>query len=396
MYGIDKKVLYHHKVSAAKWSTTENSWSFDVEANGKPTKFRSRFMMLCCGYYDYHTPLQTEIPGLDKFQGTIVHPQFWPEDLDYSGKDVVVIGSGATAVTVLPVMAQTASHVTMVQRSPGYIVAVPSEGRLSATLARWFSWWPSLQHTLTRLIYVLSSLLITTLSAKYPEKTRQRLLERTEKLLPKSIPIDPNFTPSYLPWQQRLCLSPDGDFFDALNEGKASVETGHIETVTTNSIKMKSGKELRPDIIVTATGLKLQFAGGIKFTVDDKPYTVSEHYIWKGLMLEDLPNAAFCIGYVNASWTLGADASAQLVTRLIKLMRQDGAVAATPRTSETEKDTLKENNLLRLKSTYIAKAVGVNPKAGDSGQWVPRTHYLRDMWNAWYGDIRTNIELTKA
>lgn len=195
---------------------------------------------------------------------------------------------------------------------------------------------------------------------------------------------------------QRMCLCPDGDFYEGLHSGRSSVETGIIDTVTTDTIKLQSGKELHPDIIVTATGLKLQFAGGIKLSVDEKPLTLSEKFIWKGLMIEDLPNAAFAFGYVDASWTLGADASALLVCRLLKYMKQDDVAEITPRRSEQEKLTLQSKNLLRLNSTYVTRAAGTTPKAGDSGQWIPRSHYLRDLWNAKYGDVRTSLDWVKA
>lgn len=193
-----------------------------------------------------------------------------------------------------------------------------------------------------------------------------------------------------------MCLCPDADFFDGLKSGRSSVETGIIDTMTTNAIKLKSGKELHPDIIITATGLKLQFAGGIKLSIDGKPINPSEKFIWKGLMIEDLPNLAFAFGYVDASWTLGADASALLVCRLIGYMQKDGVAEVTPRRSEQEKLTLQSKGLLRLNSTYVSKAAGLTPFAGDSGQWIPRSHYLRDLWNAKYGDIRTSLDWVKA
>ncbi|QIW96710.1 hypothetical protein AMS68_002228 [Peltaster fructicola] len=396
MYHIDEKIHFHHKVRSADYSTSDKLWSLDVDANGQSKTFKARFMLLGTGYYNYDEPLETVIPGIDTFKGTVVHPQFWPADLDYTDKDVVVIGSGATAVTVLPVMAKTAKHVTMLQRSPGYIVSIPSEDGLEKLVRFVFGWWPAAQHLIFRLKWIWASFYITTLSALIPKIVRAQLLKRVTKVLPPNIPVDPHFTPKYNPWEQRMCLCPDGDFFDGLKSGRASVETGIIDTITPNSIKLKSGAELHPDIIVTATGLKLQFAGGIKISVDNKALNLSEKFIWKGLMIEDLPNAAFSFGYVDASWTLGADASAQLICRLVATMKQEGVVEVTPRRSELEKQTLQPKNLLRLNSTYVEKASSVTPKAGDRGQWIPRTHYMRDLWNAKFGDIRTSLDWVKA
>lgn len=396
MYGIDKKIRFHHQVNAANYSSTEKRWQFDVNANGKPASFSARFMLLCTGYYDYNTPLESTIPGIENYKGTTIHPQFWPKELDWTDKEVVVVGSGATAVTVVPTMAEKAKHVTMLQRSPGYIVSIPTEDATEWVLRRTLWWWPGLQHFLFRAKWILTSLVVTTLCQWFPKVVKHYLLERTRRILPKTIKTDPHFNPRYYPWQQRMCLCPDADFFLALKSGKASIETGVIDTVTPNSIKLQSGVELNPDIIVTATGIKLQFAGGIKVSVDEKPVNLSEKFIWKGLMIEDVPNSAFSFGYVDASWTLGADASAQLVCRLITRMQKQGVAEVTPRTSDEEKQKMQVKSLLRLNSSYVTKSASLVPRNGDSGQWIPRSHYMRDMWNAWYGDIQTSLDWVSA
>lgn len=397
MYGIDKKIRFHHKVVAADYSSAQKQWTFDVTINGKQQKtFKSRFLLLCTGYYDYQNPLKTSIPGLENFKGDVIHPQFWPESLDYSGRNVVVIGSGATAVTILPVMAKTASHVTMLQRSPGYVVSLAQEDGLEKFIRALFWWAPSIQHALFRVKWISASMLITSLSKWFPEFTRRLVYSRMEKELPPSIPRDPHFSPAYTPWQQRMCLCPDGDFYQGLRSGKSSVETGTIDTITADTIKLTTGKELHPDIIVTATGLQLQFAGGIKISVDGKPFDVGKKFIWKGMMIEDLPNAAFTIGYVDASWTLGADATAQLVCRLLTRMKQEGVSEITPRTSEQEKKSMATAPILRLTSTYVTKSAHLMPKSGDRGPWVPRSYYLKDLLNAWYGDIQSGLVWAKA
>ncbi|CAK4014336.1 FAD-containing monooxygenase [Lecanosticta acicola] len=397
MYGIDKKIQYNTKVSDAAYDTTQKSWTLQAKVNGTQDKtFRARFILMCTGYYDYETPLETNIPGIDNFQGQVIHPQFWPEDLDYSDKDVVVIGSGATAITVLPVMAEKARRVTMLQRSPSYVMAVPGQDAVERFIKTWLRWAPGLQDFLMRLKWIMSPLLLTSLSARYPEKMKQFMYKVTQKQLPASIPRDPHFTPSYFPWEQRMCMCPDGDFFRSLRSGKSNVETGVIENITQDTIKLTDGKELHPDIIITATGLKLRFAGGMNVSVDGQAYAPSEKFVWKGVMLEDLPNAAFVVGYVDASWTLGADATAQTMTRMFNQMRKEGVVEVTPHRNEREKREMKETNLLRLNSTYVTKGKSVLPKGGDRGQWVPRSNYLRDIFMAWYGDIKTGTEWVRG
>lgn len=391
MYGIDKKIQFNHKVDRASWSTNQKSWSFDVTADGTTKKtLRSRFMLLCTGYYNYHEPLVAEIPGIHDFTGPVVHPQFWPKDLDYTGKNVVIIGSGATAVTLLPSMTDKASHVTMLQRSPSYLLSQPKEDGLEKMIRKWFPL--SVQHKLIRWKWLLVPFMLVNFCYYFPKAARKMVRGAIQPQLPKSMQMDPNFNPSYFPFEQRMCFCPDGDFYGSLRSGKGSIETGVIEMVTPNSIKLKSGKELNPDIIVTATGLRLQIAGGMKITVDGQPINPSEKFIWKGVMLEDVPNSMYVLGYVDASWTLGADATAQMGCRMLKQMQKEKAVEVVPRRSEKEKREMKEKPVLRLTSTYIKKASDVLPKAGDSGQWRPRSFYFKDMYMAWFGDLKTGAE----
>lgn len=388
--GIDKHITFNTKVNSTNYNSTEKTWTLQTTQNGSEKRsFKCRFMLMCTGYYDYETPLAASIPGLDNFQGEVIHPQFWPEALDYSGKEVVIIGSGATAITVLPVMAETAKKVTMLQRSPSYIMAVPQEDAFEKVVRKVFWWFPAAQHAIIRIKWIMMPLLLTSYSAKYPKKMQQLMYKLTQKQLPGSIPRDPHFTPKYYPWEQRMCMCPDGDFYKALHKGVATIETGVIKEVTTNAIKLESGTELNPDIIVTATGLKLQFAGGMNVSIDNKPYDCSEKFVWKGVMLEDMPNAAFVVGYVDASWTLGADATAQTITRMINQMKREAVVEVTPHRSAEEVKNMQEKSLLRLNSTYVTKGKSVLPKGGDRGQWMPRASYIRDIMTAWYGDIKT-------
>jgi len=388
MYGIDKKMEFNHHVNGASWSSEHKTWTFDVTANKTQQKtFRSRFFMLCTGYYDYEQPLKSPIPGLENFQGKVVHPQFWPEDLEYADKKVVIIGSGATTATLVPAMAKEAEHVTMLQRSPSYIMSQPTEDGMEKFIRRWFS--GNLQHVLIRWKWIFIPFALSTFCQWFPKLGQKMFKAATTPQLPPTIKHDPHFQPRYYPFEQRVCLCPDADFYKALRSGKASMETGVIEDITANAIKLTSGVELNPDIIITATGLRLRVGGGMKVDVDGKPYDVPDHFVWKGVMLEDLPNAAFVIGYVDASWTLGADATAQMVCRILKQMKKEGAVEIVPRLTRKEKSNMKEKPLLNLKSTYVQSGAKVLPKAGDRGQWAARSYYMKDILMAWFGDIKT-------
>ncbi|KAF2769838.1 FAD/NAD(P)-binding domain-containing protein [Teratosphaeria nubilosa] len=393
MYGIDKKIQYNHSVNAANFSSASKTWSIDVTANGSEHKtIRSRWMLMCTGYYDYKEPLKASIPGIDTFQGEVIHPQFWPEDLDYTDKNVVIIGSGATAITLLPNVAKKAKQTTILQRSPSYIMSMPKEDKLE-TLIRKLTWWSKpLEHKLIRWKWLFIPFLFTRFCLYFPKAARKAVSKAMSKELGPDISPDPHFNPTYNPFEQRLCFCPDSDFYQALRSGKASVATGHIDTVTEDTITLTDGQELHPDIIVTATGLKLRFAGGVNFSIDDQPYNVGEKFIWKGVMIEDLPNAAYVFGYVDASWTLGADATAQMIIRLMKQMRKEGVGEVVPRRSQHEKEHMEEAPLLRLTSTYITKAKNVLPKAGATGQWRPRSFYYQDILMAWFGDLKSGME----
>lgn len=395
MFGIDKKILFHHKVNAANWCSDDKAWTFNVTANGATEKtFRARWLQLCTGYYDYEAPLKATIPGIENFKGEVVHPQFWNKDLNYKDKNVVILGSGATAVTLLPVLAKDTSHVTMLQRSPSYLMSQPTEDGMEKFFRAYLP--AALAYRLIRFKWILLPFLLTTFFKYCPGTAKKIVKGAAAKQLPVDIPINPHFSPKYNVFQQRLCFCPDGDFYACLRDGSGSVETGTIETVTENSIKLHSGRELHPDIIVTATGLKLQVAGGMKLSVDGSPYNVADKFFWKGVMLEDLPNAAMTIGYVDASWTLGADATAQMVCRILKRMKKEGVAEVVPRCSEEQKKVMQEKPVLNLTSTYIKAGNSVLPKAGDRGQWRPRSYYYEDILMAWYGDIKSGMDWIKG
>ncbi|XP_051191260.1 uncharacterized protein [Lolium perenne] len=397
--GIDNKIKFNHRVVSMDWSSASSTWTLNVTAGGGDDNevvsmsMRARFVLLGTGYYDYEEPLEARIPGIDSFRGAVVHPQFWPRDLDYSGKNVVVIGSGATAITLLPSMADKAAHITMLQRSPSYILALPENDPLDWTARLLLP--AALARRLIRFRWIMAAFLIATLCRWFPRLARAVILWLTSLELPTGTKMKPHFTPRYNPWEQRMCFCPGGDFFQCLRAGKASVETGVIEQVTESTIRIESGRELHPDIIVTATGLKVRLAGGINVSLDGRPVRVPDCYSWKGCMLENLPNLFYSMGYFDASWTLGVDATAQLVCRLLNTVTRDGFAHIVPRLSEAEKSTMSDLPFLPINSTYVERAKGVFPKVGNSKQWLPRSYYWKDLANAWWGDVQSGLEWSR-
>lgn len=340
--------------------------------------------------------LPSTIPGLENFKGQTVHPQFWPEDLDYADKKIAIVGSGATAVTILPNMYEKAAHITMIQRSPGYFVSMPKADPVTASIQKWLpiSWagW------LLRWRFLVAFHTFYYWCQLFPTKARQFLISETAKLLPPNLSVTPHFQPTYNPWEQRMCVAPDGgDFFKALRSGKADVVTGHIETVTENGIRMENGRTVDADIIITATGLKMQFLGKAALKVDgSQAIQIGDKFLWRGSMLQDVPNFVLFMGYTNASWTLGCDAQARMFVRLLHNMQQRGEVSVVPRIADASK--VKEMPLMNLSSGYIKSAMKANviPKCGDVAPWKPRVSYFLDSWFAKYGDLSSGLEYTKS
>lgn len=389
VHGIDRKIQLHHKLESMDWSSDDQRWTLSMSADGEPKRVQARFIIMSTGYYDYDEPLKAIIPGIEDFKGVVVHPQFWPQDLDYTGKKVVVIGSGATAVTLLPVLGEKATSVTMLQRSPGYIVGVPQKDPTSLFVKRYFPTW--LAQKIVRLKLLILPFLFFCFCRSFPNAGRKAIRKRTQKELPPSVPHDPHFNPSYNPWEQRLCVAPDGDFYKALRERKTNIVTDTISTVNEHSIRTTSGKIIDADIIITATGLQMQLAGGARIRVDETEIDIPDKFLWKGVMLQDVPNACIVIGYTNASWTLGADTTAKLVCRLLKHMNSHGMTSAVPRVADEDMET---QPVLNLNSTYIVKAKGSMPKAGNVAPWLPRANYFRDFWEAKWGSITTGLQFT--
>jgi len=329
---------------------------------------------------------------LDNFQGSVVHTQFWPQDLDYANKRIVVIGSGATAITLVPALAHKAALVTMLQRSPSYIMTVPREDAIEKFI---YAVFPKFMvHRIIRFKWLLVPWLMINFFHYFPKTAIKLIRSETKSQLPPTIQHDPHFQPSYNPFEQRMCFCPDGDFYQSLRNGTANVVTGQIADMTADTIKLTDGQELHPDIIVTATGLKVHVGGGIKVTVDGKSFHWADKFMWKNAMLQDLPNVFYVVGYVDYSWTLGADSTSQLACRMIQKMEKDQATVVVPRVDESKR--MKELPLLRLSSTYVQRAKGVLPKAGDSPQWRPRVNYFWDILHAWYGDIASGLQYIKS
>jgi monooxygenase len=374
-YGIDRKIRYSHRVTGAAWSSVEGRWHVISTLGGlKTVRFSAKFLYMCSGYYDYAEGYMPGWPGMERFAGQIVHPQKWPEDLEYQGKRIVVIGSGATAVTLVPALAEKAACVTMLQRSPTYIVARPSEDFIANGLRRIV---PSgLAYALVRWKNVLLQLYFYNLARRKPAKTKKGILRLAQKDLGPEYDVEKHFSPRYNPWDQRLCLIPDADLFSAIRSGKAAVVTDEIETFTETGLRLKSGEELPADIIVTATGLKLQLLGGMKLEVDGQQVTPAGVMTYRGMMYSDIPNFATTFGYTNASWTLKADLIAEYVCRLLNYMDARGYDYCTPRRRDP---SVVEEPAIDFSSGYIQRANDILPKQGSKKPWKLHQNYARDL-----------------
>jgi cation diffusion facilitator CzcD-associated flavoprotein CzcO len=381
--GITKHVRFGHKVTRAAWSGEDARWTVEATGpDGQTVTLTCGFLLLCSGYYRYDQGYQAPLPGIENFGGQVVHPQFWPPDLDYAGKRVVVIGSGATAVTLVPAMAESAAHVTMLQRSPTYILAMPSEDGLANGLRKLLG--PRRGYTATRWKNVAVTTLIYRLSRRKPDMIRGWIRKLAIQQLPAGYDVDTHFKPAYNPWDQRLCLVPDGDLFKAIKAGRASVATGRIADFTEHGPRLESGAELEADIVVTATGLQLLALGGIELTVDGEPVRLPEHMAYKGMMLSGVPNFAFTIGYTNASWTLKADLVSEFVCRLLKHMDKGGYDTCVP---VNDDPTVTEQPLLDFQAGYVLRVIDQFPKAGSRAPWRLAQNYARDVVTLRHGKI---------
>jgi monooxygenase len=382
--GIDQHIRFRHRAVRASWSSAHACWLVEAERGpgGEIARFSCNFLYMCSGYYDYEAGFTPDFAGRDRFKGTVVHPQHWPQDLDYSGKRVVVIGSGATAVTLVPAMTDKAAHVTMLQRSPTYILSLPARDAIANGLRRVLP--AKLAYWLVRWKNVLLASLIYQLSRRRPEWIKKMIRAGVRRELGAGFDIDTHFKPSYNPWDQRLCLVPDGDLFRAIRKGRASVVTDHIECFTEDGIQLKSGARLDADVIVTATGLSLLPLGGMQLAVDGKVIDIAKAMSYKGMMLSDIPNAAFAVGYTNASWTLKCDLTCEYVCRLLNHMDKHGYQQCTPRINDK---SVQEVPFIDFTSGYVQRALDKFPKQGNKTPWKLYQNYALDILTLRFGKV---------
>jgi monooxygenase len=382
-FDIEQKIRYSHKVRRAAWSSVQSCWTIEVEYQDELHTFTCRFLLMCAGYYKYSEGYTPSFPGLENFKGQVVHPQKWTSEIDYAGKRVVVIGSGATAVTLVPELSKLAAHVTMLQRSPTYVAARPSIDPIADKLRRWLP--AKVAYSIVRWKNVLYGMYVFQMCRKYPAKVKSMLLNQVQAEMGPTYDVATHFTPRYNPWEQRLCLVPDSDLFKALRSQKASVVTGLIERFTETGIKLNSGEELPADLIVTATGLNLEMLGGLEVRVDGKQIDFSKAMVYKGMMYSEVPNMASVFGYTNASWTLKADLTSQYVCRLLKHMDSAGARYCVPRLHAGEVTALP---WVDFSSGYFQRAKDILPKRGATHPWKLYQNYVFDIVTLRFGSIQ--------
>lgn len=387
-HGIDRRIRYRHRVVSAAWSSADARWTVEIEQGptGRRTKLACGFLWACTGYYDYSAGYTPDLAGIDRFAGRIVHPQKWTADIQYEDKKVVVIGSGATAVTLVPAMADRARHVIMLQRSPTYVVARPAEDATANRLRRHLPL--RLAYALTRWKNVLLGMLFYQLCKRRPGRAKALILEGVRRLLGPDYDVDRHFTPRYNPWDQRLCLVPDADLFKAIRRQRVTVVTDEIDTFTETGVRLKSGDELEADLVVTATGLVLQALGGMTLSVDGKPVDPAETVTYKGMMYSDVPNFAVVSGYTNASWTLKADLVCEHVCRLLNHMQRKGLRQCTPRLDDPAMGRLP---WVDFSSGYIRRGIDKFPRQGARRPWRLHQNYALDLLSLRYGAVKDRV-----
>lgn len=377
-HGVLDHIRYDHQVRKATWSSDERLWTLEVtHGDSAATKtFKCNFLLMCSGYYDYKGGYEPQLDGRENFRGSILHPQSWPENLDYRDKEIVVIGSGATAVTLIPELAKTAKHVAMLQRSPTYMASLPDTDRIANFLRKVLpeKW----AYAATRWKNIKLQQFVYHITRVAPQIIKKRLLKLVRKELGKNFDIETDFTPHYDPWDQRLCLVPNGDLFESLRCGKASVITGKISTITTDGIRLESGREVSADIIVTATGLNLCVLGDVQVTVDTESVNFADKYSYKAMMFSDVPNLISIFGYINASWTLRADIVADYACRLINHMTASKSRQCTPRLRGQYQNMPAKAWIENFSSNYIQRKIHLLPKQGDRHPWLNTQSYARE------------------
>jgi len=384
--GVDRKIRYGHRVRAASWSSADARWTVRVEREGETITMGASFLMLCCGYYDYSEGYTPEFAGRDQFLGRFVHPQHWSDDVEVAGKRVVVIGSGATAVTLVPELAKSAAHVTMLQRSPTYMISRPSVDRIATGLRRWTP--APLAHTLTRWKNLLMGMYLFRLCRRSPERVKHALIKLAQQQLGPDVDVKTHFTPRYNPWQQRLCLVPDGDLFEAIKAKRASIVTDRIERFTADGLVLQSGATLPADLVVCATGLRLAVLKGVELVVDGRTLDTARLVNYKGVMFGGVPNLVSVFGYTNASWTLKADLASVFVCRVLNHMKRTGARVCLARADEASMST---EPWVDFSSGYFQRALDQLPRQGHKKPWKLNQNYLADLMTLRYGAIDDGV-----
>ncbi len=386
-YGVDQKIRYNHLVKTAAWDSATSTWTATAERKdtGGVATFTCNFLFMCAGYYSYRTGFTPDFPGIETYKGRIVHPQKWPEDLDYAGKSVVVVGSGATAMTLVPAMTETAGHVTMLQRSPTYVVSRPDQDAIANRLRKFLP--ERIAYGITRWKNVTLQGMMYRKTRTDPEKVKDLILAGVRRELGPDFDVETHFTPRYNPWDQRLCLVPNSDLFAAIRSGKASVVTDHIDTFTETGIRLKSGPELKADIIVTATGLNMAIMGETTFSVDGAPVDFGRSWTYKGMMFSDVPNLVSTFGYINASWTLRADLTCEYVCRLVGHLDKVGATQVTPRLRQSDRAMPARPWIDDFSAGYMQREMHRFPRQGDREPWINPQDYKRDKQMIRHGAI---------
>ncbi len=383
---IEKAIRFGHKIKRVGWSTDDTRWTVEAEVAGEIVRYTCNFLFLCGGYYSYDGGYTPDFPGMADFKGRMVHPQQWPTDLDYAGKSVVVIGSGATAVTLVPEMARAASHVTMLQRSPTYVVSRPAEDKMANTLRKWLP--AMLAYNIVRARNVLGGMYFFNLARKKPEQVKAGIIKMVQDELGPDYDVATHFTPTYNPWDQRLCLVPDADMFRQIKAGRASVVTDQIETFTATGIRLKSGQELKADIIVSATGLVLEVWNGIEVSVDGTRIDPGQTLGYKGMMYDGVPNLASTFGYTNASWTLKCDLTCEFVCRVLNHMKKTGQRQVMP---VNDTGDVASAPWLDFSSGYVQRAMEKWPKQGTRVPWKLDQNYAKDLMNLRYARLDDGV-----
>ena len=388
-YDLERRIAYRHKAVAADWSSEEARWTLTVDAPEGRKTLKARFVFCCTGYYDYDQGYTPDFPGIERFQGKVVHPQAWPEDLEVKGQRFAVIGSGATAVTLAPALADRGAKVAMVQRTPTYIMSMPEQDRYVRFFQRNLP--TMLAYRLARAKNILRAMYVYKMSKAFPNLIRKAVRKNALDELGDKANVDVDFNPPYDPWDQRFCVAPDGDFFKAVKRGDAEIVTGQIETVTESGLKMTDGREVPADVIVTATGLQLKLAGGMAFSVDGEPTSLADKLFYRGTMFSGVPNLGFTFGYTNASWTLKCELAVKWLVRMLTHMERKGADIVTP----TPPEGMERQEFLALDSGYIQRAKHLLPKQGVKAPWLARQNYIRDLFGYSFMGFRDGLVFSK-